>query len=80
LETLGIKGAVKCGTHLTSASGTPYPFACMRRGGPACPPVQPGHRIHTDAIIKNLIPPQFTPNQTNLIYAGEVLDVLEKWW
>lgn len=29
------------------------------------------YRIHTDAIKANLIPPQLTPQQTNLIYASE---------
>lgn len=29
------------------------------------------YRIHTDAIKSNLIPPQLTPQQTNLIYASE---------
>jgi hypothetical protein len=29
------------------------------------------YRIHTDAIKANLIPPQLTPQQINLIYASE---------
>ena len=29
------------------------------------------YRIHTDAIKARLIPPQLTPQQTNLIYASE---------
>jgi len=29
------------------------------------------YRIHTDAIKANLIPPQLTPQQTNLVYASE---------
>ena len=33
------------------------------------------YRIHTDAIKENLIPPELTPHQTNLIYASEA-DVL----
>ena len=33
------------------------------------------YRIHTDAIKENLIPPELTPQQTNLIYASEA-DVL----
>lgn len=33
------------------------------------------YRIHTDAIKENLIPPELTPRQTNLIYASEA-DVL----
>jgi hypothetical protein len=33
------------------------------------------YRIHTDAIKKNLIPPELTARQTNLIYASEA-DVL----
>ncbi|MBR1607119.1 MAG: KilA-N domain-containing protein [Clostridia bacterium] len=33
------------------------------------------YRIHTDAIKENLIPPELTPAQTNLIYASEA-DVL----
>jgi len=33
------------------------------------------YRIHTDAIKENLIPPQLTPHQINLIYASEA-DVL----
>jgi len=33
------------------------------------------YRIHTDAIKVNLIPPELTPQQTNLIYASEA-DVL----
>ncbi len=33
------------------------------------------YRIHTDAIKENLIPPELTPHQINLIYASEA-DVL----
>ncbi len=33
------------------------------------------YRIHTDAIRENLLPPELTPRQTNLIYASEA-DVL----
>lgn len=33
------------------------------------------YRIHTDAIKENLIPPELTPRQTNLVYASEA-DVL----
>ena len=33
------------------------------------------YRIHTDAIKENLIPPELTPSQTNLVYASEA-DVL----
>jgi KilA-N domain len=33
------------------------------------------YRIHTDAIKENLLPPELTPRQTNLIYASEA-DVL----
>ncbi|MFA4839283.1 MAG: KilA-N domain-containing protein [Candidatus Neomarinimicrobiota bacterium] len=33
------------------------------------------YRIHTDAVKENLIPPELTPRQTNLIYASEA-DVL----
>ncbi len=33
------------------------------------------YRIHTDAIKENLIPPELTPRQTNLIYASEA-DIL----
>ena len=33
------------------------------------------YRIHTDAIKENLIPPELTPQQTNLIYASEA-DIL----
>ncbi len=33
------------------------------------------YRIHTDAIKENLIPPELTPQQINLIYASEA-DVL----
>lgn len=29
------------------------------------------YRIHTDAIKENLIPPELTPRQTNLLYAAE---------
>ena len=33
------------------------------------------YRIHTDAIKENLIPPELTPRQINLVYASEA-DVL----
>ena len=33
------------------------------------------YRIHTDAIKENLIPPELTPHQTNLVYATEA-DIL----
>lgn len=33
------------------------------------------YRIHTDAIKKNLIPPELTPQQTSIVYASEA-DVL----
>ena len=33
------------------------------------------YRIHTDAIKENLVPPELTPRQTNLVYASEA-DVL----
>jgi len=37
--------------------------------------VKINYRIHTDAIKENLIPPELTPRQTNLVYASEA-DVL----
>lgn len=33
------------------------------------------YRVHTNAIKENLIPPELTPNQINLVYASEA-DVL----
>ena len=37
--------------------------------------VKINYRIHTDAVKENLIPPELTPQQTNLIYASEA-DIL----
>jgi len=34
------------------------------------------YRIHTDAIKENLVPPELTPKQVNLVYAMEEADVL----
>ena len=36
------------------------------------------YRIHTDAIKENLIPPELTSRQINLVYASEA-DILNLW-